>query len=166
MALDKLKKYIGQIIVLFSILGLVICCFSGYYFTKNLKNEKNLLKGIIRFNKNMLINLEYQKVPLSQFINNYNDSSVSALINNYLKQLKKGKKIVIECKNKGLKYELENYFNTLGKSDANSQIEFAKSYDKIFINYYNEFCGGADKKIALYPKLGVMVGGIVFILLI
>ncbi len=152
--------------MLFSIVGLLLCCYLGFFLSNKIKQEKKLLMGLIRFNKSMIINLEYEKSSLTDFIKNYKDDTVSDLINHYVKQLKKGKNIEVEFKDKAIKKEIENYFFHLGRSDAKSQTEFAKGYEKIFQLHYDEFCINGNKKISLYPKLGILFGGILFIILL
>ena len=72
----------------------------------------------------------------------------------------------IDIKNKTVKNEVDAYFQNLGKSNSSSQVEYAKGYDKVFQMYYDEFCLMGNKKITLYPKLGILLGGIVFIMLL
>ncbi len=152
--------------MLLSIVGFLLCCYLGFYLASKVKNEKNILNGLIRFNKSMIINLEYEKSNITDFIKKYKDDSLSPLTEQYVKQLKKGKPFDIDIKNNALKKEIENYFSHLGKSDAKSQVEFAKSYEKVFQMHYEEFCLTGNKKISLYPKLGIMFGGILFIILL
>ena len=114
----------------------------------------------------MIINMEYDKKSLTDFIKEYKDEDIKQLLNNYVKQLKGGKEISVDIKDKALKAEIDSYFSALGKSNAQSQAEFAKGYEKTFQMHYDEFCAVANKKIVLYPKLGILLGGIIFIMLI
>lgn len=149
-----------------NILCFGICIYLGFSFSNGVKKEKKFLQGIIRFNKNMIINLEYNKNSVTEFIKNYKDDDIKELLNCYVRQLKKGKEISLNLKNKQVKSELDCYFTNLGKSNASSQIEYVKGYEKIFQMQYEEFCTIGNKKILLYPKLGILLGGIIFIMLL
>ena len=152
--------------MLISLVCYGICIYLGFAFSSQIKKEKKLLMGIIRFNKSMIINLEHNKKTIMDFIKEYNDSDVKKVLNSYVKQLKNGSTISVDIKDKTVKLEVETYFQNLGKSNSNSQIDYAKGYEKIFQMYYDEFCVAGNKKISLYPKLGILLGGIVFIMLL
>lgn len=144
----------------------LLCVYLGFNFSSKVKKEKRLLKSLIRFNKSILINFEYEKKSILEFVKGYKDKELNELIAQFSSQLKKGREISISIQDKSIKKEVDYYLSNLGKSDSVSQIEFVKGYEKIFQNYYEEFCQNGNKKIALYPKLGFLVGGIVFIMLL
>ena len=143
-----------------------LCSYLGFYFSSNVKKEKDFLKGIIMFNKNMIINLEYEKKSITEFIKSYKDKQLKSLLDSYIKQLNKGKQINLDIKNKEIKSEVEAYFSQLGKSNALSQVDYVKGYEKIFQMKYEELNLSFNKKISLYPKLGILMGGVVFIMLL
>ena len=152
--------------MLFSFLGFIFIAYLGFYYTGKVKKEKEELSALIRFNKNLILNLQYKKQNLIEFINSYQDEDILEILKNFKKNIKTGKKFQLNFKDVNLKREVENYFKNLGKSDSISQLEFVQSYQVIFENKYTEFCENANKKISLYPKLGLLFGGILFIVLL
>jgi len=148
-------------------LGIVsfsICVFIA--FNKVNENKKNIevLNYFVDFNRNLKINLEHKKLDLIKFVKSYDKDNV--ILKSYLKQINKSQLNFELIKNEKIKILIENYFSGLGKSNTKSQIEYVELYSEILEKELYEYKVLGDKKIKLYPKIGIFSGLIFLIILI
>ena len=149
------------------LLSFIFATLLGFYYSGKLRKKQKIIEGLIRFNNAFLINVKYKKLTLPDFISAYKDEDVEKLLKQYLISLKAREKLCLKnLVPKEIESECENYFNTIGKSDSQTQTDFLKSYCEIFTGKLEEFKLTYGKKTSLYPKLGILSGAVSFILLV
>ena len=148
-------------------LGIVsfsICVFIAFNKVNEHKKNIEVLNYFINFNRNLKINLENKKLDLIKFVKSYDKDNI--ILKNFLKQINKSKLNFEIIKNEKIKNLIENYLSGLGKSNTKSQLEFVELYSEILESELYEYKVLGDKKIKLYPKIGIFSGLIFLIVLI
>lgn len=163
----------------YALMVLVLGCFGyigmgigKYYFKKqvfyeNLIDFCNLLLSEISFLKSDLIsvckrvslntNTEFSNVLIAYVSKLTDEKSEDDVFNKYLDKLFLTKNEV---------YYLKGFFNSLGKTGINEQIDLVNYYLNVFNQHLKDSTKNNEKYAPLFKKMGWIVGLLVCIVLI
>lgn len=135
---------------------------TGLIFSKKLKNRANYYKSAAAFVDTLITEVSFKKSTIKKIMNDFlvsNNSAFNNDINEYLSCadknsliLKKGVLNESEC------YEMKKFFQSLGQSDAQTQITELENYKKLFGKFYSEAEEKMKKNGGMYIKLGFFAG--------
>lgn len=146
---------------------MVFCVLCGIIITGRYKKKISLVESLIRFNKSFLINVQYEKKTIPEFISEYEDENVASLLKEV--ELSKSEKRKVNLKyyvDKEILKETENYFEVLGTSDGETQKNFLSSYGQVFENKLTETQKKYSGLITAIPKISILIGATFFIALL
>ncbi len=146
---------------------MLFCILCGMIITGRYKKKIALVESLIRFNKSFLINVQYEKKTIPEFICEYEDENVANLLQEV--ELSKAEKRKVNLKNyvdKEILKETENYFGVLGTSDSETQKNFLNSYGQVFENKLTETQKKYSGLISAIPKISILIGATFFIALL
>ena len=148
------------IVILFltSISGLLI----GYYFCKNLKKNEIFFDECVKLCETFLFELEFRQNRLTTILNDYLlrcKSELNGIIYDYLKSLETNNEFKINRKiNNEILTLIYDFFNNLGNSDKETQIDMLSNYKKRFDYYYEQAREKNEKYNTMCMKLGLLFG--------
>ena len=159
-----------KIIICLSILIFTSGC--GYYLARKYRQRKLFFRQYELFNEHFLQEISSFRRPLAEFISQrYYRNEFNDLLRIYMNSLGKNVDLYDELEQFSFltseeRREITEYFNSLGKSDSDSQNRFyneMKGRIGILVKNANE----EYKKYAdLYVKLGVLIGLAIIIIII
>lgn len=147
--------------------------FGGWFFKK-----KKLINNIVNFCGLLKVQIDFSNNEISKIIENNMDSydyALKGILKSYVKLLKKESHIDLEVLRKNIKTNyleeeelntLLSFFNELGKSDKDNQINIINNYLVTFNSYLKESEISAKKYGTLFKKLGFFAGVLVSIILL
>ena len=147
------------------LLGLVCISstFIGIYVSKEIKNRERFFLEWIEYNKFLIQRISFFKEPIykitKDFYKDRKDSLFVLLLKDYINNK------TINCFKKD-KIKIQEYFNTLGSLDYTNQLNYLKSELINLEEKYKEVKLDMKTKGNLYPKLGLIIGIALMILMV
>lgn len=152
-------KALGAVLVVFA------CGLVGWLLTFLHKKKWEFIAEWGRFNRLFMTELSAKRVPLPRFIEGYaSKNEFQTLLRSFVSSYS------IEAPPSFLKEEekklLNDYFSYLGTSDSSSQLSFLREKGNQLGELENQSFSDYSKRLALYPKLGILAGLFLVVLLI
>lgn len=154
-----LKIFSGLIIVGCSVLA-------GLKLSDKKKYRRNIYRDLTDFCLDMINELPYSYITLDKLVCNLTPEikELTKIDGEFIR----GKPIKItdnrlktdECE------EIQMFFNSIGKSDIDGNINLVKHYYKIFRTRYDDCLAVYKKTSVLYMKLGALIGALIFLIII
>ena len=158
-----------SLIVAFSFF--LISILSGISLSQKFNEKLLFYKALLDLNRDLIASLNFDRMDLPLILTNNRSTFSNAfneLINCKIKQLygENNKfKLPPFLSNKET-VEICDYLNKLGKHDCKTSLIILKNYDE----YFNKICIELNeitlKKGALYKKLAILIGLIVFVIVV
>ena len=148
-----------------AVLIVCACGFIGWLFTFSHRRKWEFIAEWGRFNRLFMTELSAKRVPLPRFIEAYTaKNEFASLLTAYRSSY------VVESPPSFLKEEekkvLVDYFSYLGTSDSSTQLSFLREKGNQLKDMENEAFSDYSKRLGLYPKLGILAGLFLVVLLI
>lgn len=151
--------------VYIGVISLICCTFLGYRLSVKYTERKNFFYDLYGFNEKMIGEMSFGRKTLKKIAENEKENGV--MIGNILyDKILYGKTHYPAYINKEEAAVLDDYFNTLGRSDGESQLKFLSVQRKIFDEKRIETETQEKKYKKLYIKLGFLSGLIILVALL
>lgn len=151
----------------FGILVIIFSTFIGYLLSRKYSKVKNFYCQFDGFNKTLKTEIAFSQKTLKEIID-YKCSENNDFVNNFISFLNDRENFVLTINYLSLdeKNFLLEYYESVGKTEKNSQLEFLKKADEVITSYQKSAIELEKKYKNLYIKLGFLIGLIIFILII
>ena len=149
--------------VLIGIILFVICVSIGVIISKNYEKKRKFFEELDNFNKKLEVEVSYKKSSIIDIINEYNGQIKILLKTKFIDNQKIDKNKIDFLKENEIEF-LNEYFNSIGISESESQIKVINANSKIIQEYRTKAKINEEKLKPLCVKLGFFAGLILFIL--
>lgn len=156
--------------ILLGCIVVIICTFTGVKLAEKYKLRRLFYSEFIKFNRLFYDEVSFTKKTLPKIIDSFEKTNnFGRFINDYFNELTS--EVSMNYKylwflSNDEQRELFNYFSTIGKTDANSQIELIKAFDDKLKNTFTRVETEERKYKTLYTKMGFLTGILILVLII
>lgn len=160
-------------------LGFIVllgCSYLGFGLGNYYVRRHKFISDLITFANHLKVEISFAKSNLTQIIESHieeSDANFKSVLKGYRNTLKNSDYITVEVLKNNIntiyleeneKEQMLQFFNFLGKSDADNQVEIINKSLNIFNNFLKTSDSEKQKYSGMYKKLGVLIG--IFILVI
>lgn len=144
------------------------CTFLGWLFSAKYRKRRQFFTQLLKFNARLQSELSFSRLSILSFLEKYEYSGEFAqFLAGYRTGLELGTmEIDLPFLSKEEEQLLLDYFLSLGKSDAGTQLQLLGGYEKRFAALSQEVAAESSRYETLYLKLGLLFGLLVVILLV
>lgn len=135
--------------ILTSLAIIIICSSIGAICNSSLKHNAILYRQFADFNDKLILNMKYSRKSIKDLLCEFNEL----------------KKYTNETKIKGGDAFIIDYFNNVGKTDCNSQIEYLNAKSVEIKTERDKKIEKYDKYGPLYLKLSFIIGILIVVIL-
>ena len=164
--------------ILLGFIVLIGCSYLGYGLGNYYVRRHKFIVNLINFANHLKVEISFSKNNLSNIIESHieeSDASFKSVLKGYLGALKTTDYITVEVLKKNIntiyleeneKEQMLQFFNFLGKSDADNQVEIINKSLNIFNNFLKNSVVEKQKYSGMFKKLGVLIGIFVLIIIV
>lgn len=150
--------------------AIIICVLLAYKLSEKYRIRQKFYGDFYLFNKRMCDEMNFTRNTLLSVFSSFSaDAPFQAVLNAYRTDLTERKGFSCEglwFLSEDEKHSAEEYFAALGKTDAQTQLNFLRAYDATLRTCSESATADKKKYVKMYIKLGLLTGVAVLILLI
>ena len=152
------------------IVVLILCVFVGFVLGRRsermLFNKERLFTSMHDFARNLLYNARYTKLPLKEFVENYNAGNGAEVFSQCVDRYFYGKDIAISAKLTAQQQKyIEDFWHNLSALNTEQFVGHVEYYGNYFADQSEKLRKECADKASLGPKLGILIGAIVGLML-
>ena len=150
--------------------AMIICTLIAYKLSEKYRIRQKFYNDFYLFNKRMCDEMAFTRNSLLSVLSVFDaETPFQSVLNDYRKSL--SERTAFSCEPLWFlkdeeKRSAEEYFHSLGKTDARTQMNFLKTYENALKNAADASLSDKKKYVAMYIKLGLLTGLAVLILIL